>query len=565
MASAVIGALRVNLGIDSAQFSKGLKQAESGLSRFGSIAKKGLIAAAAAGTAAAGAVAIAVRSTINSADAMSKAAQKFGVPIEELSRLKYAADLSGVSMEGLGTGLRRLSQNMNDAAKGTGEGLEAFEQLGIKVTDAEGKLRPTTEILAEMADRFNAMPDGAEKTALAMDLMGRSGADMIPLLNGGSEALNKLLVEAEQFGQVFDQEMGASAEAFNDNMTRISGSFGAIAAGITKDVLPSLERFSIWLVENGPAVQSFATTVIGGLINGFIFVAEKVAAAIQTFQTLQKIFEALPVVVTIVKDQIVADVKQLAADILATLAALPAQMLEIGKQIIQGLWDGLKSKFAEVKASVAGFANDLVGGVKSTLGIQSPSTIMHAIGANLMEGLKNGISSGVGEVGSLVQSIGQTIQSAFSKMVDGLISGTLNIREAISGLLADLAKLFINRAFQMLFSGGGAGGAGGLFGGLFAGFFAGGGRIPSGQYGIVGEMGPELVKGPATVIPTEMVDSNDSDRGIETNVEVPVRVVNAIDGPGLLSQALGTRAGERVFLNFISQNARAVQGAIGGG
>lgn len=162
MASAVIGALRVNLGIDTAAFSDGLKKAQGKLQNFGAMVQKGLVAGAAAAGAALTGLGFAVRNTINAADDMAKSAQRFGIPIEELSRLKYAADLSGVSFNELGTGVRRLSQNMNDAAQGIGEGAKAFEQLGISVTNSDGTLKSTSEVMAEIADRFAAMPDGAE-------------------------------------------------------------------------------------------------------------------------------------------------------------------------------------------------------------------------------------------------------------------------------------------------------------------------------------------------------------------------------------------------------------------
>ncbi|MQW79351.1 phage tail tape measure protein, partial [Sinorhizobium meliloti] len=80
MTSAVIGALRVNLGLDSAAFQDGLKKAQSGLSRFGSMAKTGLIAGAAAAAAGLAAFGVSVKGAIDAADDMSKMAQKIGIP-----------------------------------------------------------------------------------------------------------------------------------------------------------------------------------------------------------------------------------------------------------------------------------------------------------------------------------------------------------------------------------------------------------------------------------------------------------------------------------------------------
>nr|WP_274853664.1 phage tail tape measure protein [Sinorhizobium meliloti] len=91
-------------------------------------------------------------------------AQKIGIPIEELSRLKYVADLSGVSMQTLATGVRKLSVNMTDAlAKPTSEVAAAFQKLGIELTNADGSMRSSQDILVQLSDKFAAMPDAAEK------------------------------------------------------------------------------------------------------------------------------------------------------------------------------------------------------------------------------------------------------------------------------------------------------------------------------------------------------------------------------------------------------------------
>lgn len=276
MASAIIGALRVTLGMDSAAFEKGLRGTQSKLASFGKFAAKGMMVVGAAAAAAAAGVTKSVSTTIDAADEMSKAAQKIGIPIDELSRLKYAADLSGVAFGGLQNAVKRMSANMSDAAQGTGEAKDAFEALKISVTNQDGTLKSASAVMAEMAAKFALMPDGAQKTALAMDIMGKSGADMIPMLNGGTDALNKLLSEAETFGQVFTQQMGTSAEAFNDNLSRIRGAGAALSAQITQKILPTLERLSEWFVtlaKDGDKVTAMAN----GIESAFQFVAREVA------------------------------------------------------------------------------------------------------------------------------------------------------------------------------------------------------------------------------------------------------------------------------------------------
>lgn len=248
MASSVIGALRVNLGLDSAQFSQGLKGAEASSNKFAKAMKVGFAAAAAAATAAIAGLAVAVRSNLKSIDDLAKTSSKIGIPIEELSKLRYAADLSGVSMQGLQTGVQRLSRNMADAAKGTGDGAKAFKELSINVKNSDGTMKSTTRIMSEMSDMFAAMPDGAQKTALAMRLMGRSGADMIPLLNGGSHALHELLGEAKAFGLEISAETGKAAEQFNDNISRLGYAFQGVTLSLTAALAPAMVMVSEVLV-----------------------------------------------------------------------------------------------------------------------------------------------------------------------------------------------------------------------------------------------------------------------------------------------------------------------------
>ena len=264
MASAVIGALRVNLGLDSAQFQNGMKGARKGLDDFGKKAAVAAAAVAAAATAMAAAFAVGIRKTIDAADEMGKTAQKFGLAVDELSRLKHAADLSGVSLQTLGTGLQRLSRNMLDAEIGLKAPQRAFDALQISIKNADGTLKSSADIMSEVADRFSRMEDGAAKTGIAMMLFGRSGAEMIPMLNQGSAGLKAMTDEADALGIVIDQKTSKAAENFNDNLTRLMRVKDGIYTKVAADLLPALETLSkrfLELVKNGDLVKTVSEKI----------------------------------------------------------------------------------------------------------------------------------------------------------------------------------------------------------------------------------------------------------------------------------------------------------------
>jgi hypothetical protein len=98
------------------------------------------------------ALGVAVKSAIDDADKLGKMAQKVGLPVEELSKLKHAADLSGVSLESLGTSMGKLNKNMIEVAGGAkGPAVQAFKALGISVTNTDGTMKSSSVVLSEIA------------------------------------------------------------------------------------------------------------------------------------------------------------------------------------------------------------------------------------------------------------------------------------------------------------------------------------------------------------------------------------------------------------------------------
>lgn len=241
---ATAGSIVVDLVMRTGMFETDSKRAEKRLQEMTKRAKDFGAAVGVATVAAATALAVMVKQSIDAMDNMSKLAQSTGVAVEELSALAYAADLSGVSEDALGTSLVKLTKNMSDAAQGTGEAQKAFDALAISVKNADGTLKGADDVLGEIAGKFAQYRDGAEKTALAVSLFGRSGADLIPLLNSGAEGLAEMTAEAEELGLTFDQQTGKAAEAFNDNLSRLNAVKKGLVNRITAELLPSLVNLS---------------------------------------------------------------------------------------------------------------------------------------------------------------------------------------------------------------------------------------------------------------------------------------------------------------------------------
>lgn len=197
----------------------------------------------------AGAFAAFVKSGIDAADNLNKLSQKVGVTVESLSALQYAGRLADLSSEELASSLAKLARSASEATTGTGDTAAAFQAVGVAVKDAQGNLRGTEEILLDIADRFSKMEDSAGKTALAMRLFGKSGAEMIPFLNQGRVGIEALRQEAERLGIVISSDTAKRAEEFNDNLTRLAASSEKTKIALAEALLPTLIRISDKMAE----------------------------------------------------------------------------------------------------------------------------------------------------------------------------------------------------------------------------------------------------------------------------------------------------------------------------
>jgi signal transduction histidine kinase len=175
-----------------------------------------------------------IKSGIDAADAMGKASTRTGVAAQSLLGMQNAAALADVSNEQLIKGLTKLNLNMVAAAEGNEELTKRFQQLGISIRKEDGTLKSTDEAFREIADRFADMPNGAQKAAAAMSLFGKSGVELITLLNSGSAAF-------DEFNYKLSDEFAARSEVFNDSITKLGFRTQGFQMQLMDALLPALQ------------------------------------------------------------------------------------------------------------------------------------------------------------------------------------------------------------------------------------------------------------------------------------------------------------------------------------
>lgn len=247
-------------------------------------------------TVAIGAIVFAVKKLNDQMDQVGKQAQALGVTTEAMSRLQYAAQVSGASVQDLNTAMISLSRRMGERDQ-LSEGVRLFDALGISVTNAAGRMKSADQIMVDLATKFERMEDGAGKTEIAVRLFGESGARLIPLLNGGAAGMAELFEQSDKLGNTLNDKTAKAAAEFNDSITRITVSLQSWGRGLVADVLPALtylandlanqsrevaETDKKWsafnitlktLISTGVAIQSTFSavgSVVGGVVAALI-------------------------------------------------------------------------------------------------------------------------------------------------------------------------------------------------------------------------------------------------------------------------------------------------------
>ena len=240
-----IGEIYTEVRAETGPFTKKMGEVKTSLFAVGSAAmvvvnqavQLGSSLVRAAGRAA-GALSRLVRDAARLGDSMAKSARRIGVTTETLSRYSFAAKLAGTTSGAVERAFKTLGTRANDVQDGLTETIRSFEKLGVQALDEEGNIRELDTLFLEVIDSLSKLENKALRNALAVELFGRSGLAMIPMLDQGTDALRRQLDEAESLGGVWSTETGRMAEDFQDAITRMSTAWEAFKRTFFVELAP---------------------------------------------------------------------------------------------------------------------------------------------------------------------------------------------------------------------------------------------------------------------------------------------------------------------------------------
>lgn len=326
----------------------------------------------AAGAAVGGAMLAMAKKAADFGDEMLEASQKTGLSTKSLSAFRLLAEQSGTSFDGITAGVGKLSRSMFESATKGGEAAKTFAALGISVKDSSGRLREAADVLPQIADRFASMRDGTEKTALAMKLFGKAGADLIPLLNQGADGIRNATELTEKYSVSLTEAEAKLGDDFNDALAESKTAMMGLALQIGNALLPAMTKMvavgnnviamvARWAKENPGLTRTIAAAAValtgtGGLLlgmSGFMLIAPKMIANVQL---LAKAFLGLSVPLRLVVIGIAA--------VTAAFLAFPqirGPVLDVLQKVYQGV-TAVVSGLSNLAFSIGHFVKSVVSG-----------------------------------------------------------------------------------------------------------------------------------------------------------------------------------------------------------
>lgn len=346
----ILGTIAINNSDANSSIDETSEKAEGFSSKLksgiGTAAKWG--AAVVGGAAAAGTALVGFASkSAATADHVDKMSQKIGISRQAYQELDFICSQSGTSVDNLQAGMKSLTSAMDGAKSGTAANVEQFQKLGVSVTNADGSFRSQEEVLFDTIAALQGMDNQTEKARLATELFGRSGTELMPLLNGASGSIEEMRKQAHDLGLVLDDELIDNGVNLTDSLDQTKRAFARIGTQLGGSLMPIVEQASDYIQQSLPAIQSLIgrlSPIITRVLSSILPLLMRLAATIfpilfdmieQLIPPITQIVEAiLPVIVQLI-EMLLPPIVQIVQAILPILVQLITALLPLLQPILQ--------------------------------------------------------------------------------------------------------------------------------------------------------------------------------------------------------------------------------------
>ena len=353
------------------------------------------------------------------------------IATDELQAYMYAAELVDVSTETMTSSMARNIRSMNSAAEGTGAAAEAYESLGVSVTDADGNLRDSQEVYWELIDALGTVEDSTERDALSMQIFGRSAQDLNSLIAVGSEGMAEYAAQAEEAGAILSEDtLGAFGE-FDDVLQQVDSGVSAAKNALGTVLLPVLTQLG------GEGVG-----LLGEFTNGILAANGDMDMIAQTIKGLLPqvaglINEFLPTIISLGGSVI----STLITVILSNLGLILSTAGELLMTLCTGILQQIPSLIPVAIDLVMELVNFILDGNNLIMIIDSAIQLILALVDGISLALPRLIPAAVGAVTQVATSLIDNIDQLLPAAVELCLAIGLGMIAAIPDMIAMIAQI----------------------------------------------------------------------------------------------------------------------------
>lgn len=412
--------------VDNSAANDSISKTDEKASGLGNTLSKGIKTVAAWGTAIASAAVVAgtaiyssATSAAAAADNIDKMSQKIGISREAYQELDFICSQSGMSVDTLQNGVKSLTAAMDGARDGTVSNVEQFERLGVAVTNADGSFRSQEEVLFDTLTALQGVSDQTEKARLATELFGKSGTELMPLLNGEAGSIEEMKQQAHDLGLVLSDELIDNGVNLTDSLDQTKRAFQSIAVNLGGSFMPIVEQISDYIQEFVPTLQDMIAGLSPTLTNLFEGMLPSLMMIITS--VFPQLVDLVNVLIPIFNDIISVTlpvIVQLISMFLPAITEIISTVLPRALEILQPLLD-LMSPILDLLQPILDIIVSLIGPLTSLLIVMLEPVIDLTV--YLIESILPQLTETLTWLAAFIESIAPDIES-FINSTEGIIT-----------------------------------------------------------------------------------------------------------------------------------------------
>jgi len=450
--------LIAKITLDNKEFQKGIKDSESSGKTFGQkiaggakVAGKALVAMGSAVMVAGAALAKLTLGSIKTTDEIGKESQKLNMSTDAYQKWALAMKMSGTDISVLTMGMKTFTSVLDGAATGQAEQILLMNRLGMSYSDFEGL--SVEETFKKAIEALQGMEEGAEKTQLAVDLFGRSGQELLPLLNDEVGSIDELFQQFEDLGLIIDNETVKAGESLDDQITLLTEKVKMLGTSIGVELMPWVGRLvegfmglATGAEDAGTMLQSVITDALNGIIEALPQIVDVALSIIPLlvetiFATLPKLVDAAFEIIYALADFLIAYLPDLIPAAIQLVITLVMGILDnIGKMqdvaidLVVAVIEGIITALPELIKAAPQIVLAIIKGMVTAL----PKLFTDIDWLGLGKGFIDGIISGVKQaIPNLINSVTSAAKDAWQAVKDffGIASPSKLMRDSVGKMI----------------------------------------------------------------------------------------------------------------------------------